>query len=571
MRRRLVCALVLLAAIAAPTAIAAFLDSATVSHTITTATVSATGAVASTHPSPTAGTVNASWTVTPTTTATNVQVLRATNPSGPFSVIATLAANATSHSDTTAAYNTQYYYATRVNAGTWFSDSSVAQAFSLPIASGTDKTASTTGTAFTAGNITSLSVSDANRFTPAAAWNPLGSVPAGGWLLGLDYVDATHAWAVGSGGVILFWNGTLWTSQTSGVTNTLYDIAFPSATVGWTVGTAGTLLKTINGGTTWTAQTSGTAQRLNGVDCISTTVCWAVGDGGVIIKTTNGTNWSAQTSGVGTRLIDIDCVDANTCWAVGTGGVVRATTNGGTNWTGQTSGTTSDLRGVSCVSSTACWVSGFGGTIIKWNGSAWAAQTSGVTVDLYRMTMVDANTGWAIGDTGTIRATTNGGANWSAQTPNPSTNFNAAECISTTTCMIVGDGAVVLQTTNGGSTWGPPPNNQSIELTPTAPTLASGAPVTTVKATIVYQVSAVPPTGSGMTMYASADGGTNWTPFTVALPTAANADTSATVDLSGMGWSPATRIQNVRLKLILTVATGTAISTPINLVHLDVN
>ncbi len=54
---------------------------------------------------------------------------------------------------------------------------------------------------------------------------------------------------VGDGGIIEFTeDGKTWSTQISGTNKLLYGLYFQSASVGWAVGEAGTILKTTNGG-----------------------------------------------------------------------------------------------------------------------------------------------------------------------------------------------------------------------------------------------------------------------------------------------------------------------------------
>jgi hypothetical protein len=55
-------------------------------------------------------------------------------------------------------------------------------------------------------------------------------------LWGVSALDATHVWAVGHGGTILFYDGTSWTTQASGTAELLYGVTAPDANHVWTVG-----------------------------------------------------------------------------------------------------------------------------------------------------------------------------------------------------------------------------------------------------------------------------------------------------------------------------------------------
>ncbi|MFH2004381.1 MAG: T9SS type A sorting domain-containing protein, partial [Bacteroidota bacterium] len=82
--------------------------------------------------------------------------------------------------------------------------------------------------------------------------------------------------------------GALWTSQTSGTTNSLLSVSFTDANTGTAVGYAGTILRTTNGGALWTSQTSGTTNELMGVSFTDANTGTAVGGWGTILRTTTG-------------------------------------------------------------------------------------------------------------------------------------------------------------------------------------------------------------------------------------------------------------------------------------------
>jgi len=84
-----------------------------------------------------------------------------------------------------------------------------------------------------------------------------------------------------------------WTQLNSRTINNLLDISAPSQCVAYTVGDAGTILKTADGGNTWVAQVSGTNQNLRSVYFTSATTGFAVGDNGTTLQTNDGgTTWT---------------------------------------------------------------------------------------------------------------------------------------------------------------------------------------------------------------------------------------------------------------------------------------
>ena len=113
-----------------------------------------------------------------------------------------------------------------------------------------------------------------------ATWTKQDSGPAkNGPLFGLAFSDASHAWAVGSQGMIIATanGGTTWTQQTLGSTADLYGVAVADASHAWAVGLYGTILATTDGGATWRKQYTGIRANLNGVSFPDALRGWATG------------------------------------------------------------------------------------------------------------------------------------------------------------------------------------------------------------------------------------------------------------------------------------------------------
>ena len=252
-----------------------------------------------------------------------------------------------------------------------------------------------------------------------AAWSPQGSGNVA-WLYGVAFSDASHGWVVGWDGTILATTdgGASWAKQSSGSTAWLDDVAFSDAGHGWAVGDAGTILATTDGGATWSAQSSGSSLRLTSAAFSDATHGWVVGRGGTILATTNGgATWIPHSSGTTASLWCVALGDATHGWAVGNGGTILATTDGGATWIPQSSGATASLAGVAFSDATHGWAVGNGGTILATTdgGATWIPQSSGTTASLHAVAFSDAAHGWAVGDRGTILVTANGGATWSTK------------------------------------------------------------------------------------------------------------------------------------------------------------
>lgn len=79
----------------------------------------------------------------------------------------------------------------------------------------------------------------------AGSLDPQGALPPLNAVWGSD---ATHVWAVGDNGTIVFWNGQLWKSVLSGTTDKLSAVWGSGPTDVWVAGAGG--MRHFNG-TTW--------------------------------------------------------------------------------------------------------------------------------------------------------------------------------------------------------------------------------------------------------------------------------------------------------------------------------
>ena len=66
---------------------------------------------------------------------------------------------------------------------------------------------------------------------------------------GMDALNNSNIWAVGTCGQIQYYNGVTWTQQTTPTSRTLMDVAVLDANNVWAVGKGGTIL--FFNGTTW--------------------------------------------------------------------------------------------------------------------------------------------------------------------------------------------------------------------------------------------------------------------------------------------------------------------------------
>jgi hypothetical protein len=118
---------------------------------------------------------------------------------------------------------------------------------------------------------------------PASPWEWMEADPQHRDLLGVWGNSAHDVFAVGADGVIVHYDGSAWTSMSSGVSDTLRAIDNTIA-----VGSDGAVTRF--DGSSWRAEDAGVALDLNAVCYIDDSEIWAVGDGGTVIRY-NGSDW----------------------------------------------------------------------------------------------------------------------------------------------------------------------------------------------------------------------------------------------------------------------------------------
>lgn len=214
-----------------------------------------------------------------------------------------------------------------------------------------------------------------------------------------------------------------------GASDTYYGVAFPSASIGYTVGAGGAILKSTDGGVTWTQQTSNVTGSLYGVFFKSDTEGWACGAGGTLLSTTDGgANWTvhAQSGVVATSNFNDIYFVGNSGWAGNDDNNLYYTTDNGVTWALQAS-FADDVNGVSFADATNGYVAldGAGISYTQDGGTTWVAGSVNLgpypytRSDIERIYTINATTavatGWGsmVGYQPTIIVvSTDGGVTW---------------------------------------------------------------------------------------------------------------------------------------------------------------
>lgn len=227
----------------------------------------------------------------------------------------------------------------------------------------------------------------------------------------------------------------------------------------------------------WTSQTSGITTTLYSVKTVSPQIAWAAGAGGVVLRTTNGgTNWASVGGGnIGTMdLYNITALDASTAMTTGTPTspattFLFRTTNGGTSWDTVYQQPGGFLNAIHMFNATNGIAQGdpLGGkwTVIRTTngGASWERDTANAPVQVG--SEYGANNGmkvlgtthiwWGPGTGNGLYRSTDGGTTWS-RVALPASGFTAGVNFLNTSIGVVGNSSgVASRTTDGGQTWTP--------------------------------------------------------------------------------------------------------------------
>ena len=373
-------------------------------------------------------------------------------------------------------------------------------------------------------------------------------------LNGVSAQSSKAMWAVGPNCTVLAYNGTAWSPlsvpTTQCPTGTTLNAVYTNNGHPIFAGNSATLFL-CSGGTcttapTWTTITvtglSG-SPNLYGVSGLNGSTAWAVGASGTIATCTSGCNnaspvWATQNSGTTNMLDAVGVQGTNVMYAVGAAGtVVKCTSNcskSGTTWTAVTSNTTASLNGVAVPTSATAFAVGASGTADTLVAAVFMVQSSGLSASVaVQYSLTGANVTALSAPDGSL---------YTDQAPWPST---------------------ALGTACGAGT-------PSLLLTP-SPTVPSGSwSITSVVATVVFQTDATPGTGAAFQLLVSANAGTSWTAYSLTAPGTGGAAAQTTQSI-GATVSSTSQLQNLRLCFEGTSGSGTALTTSVNLVHVDVN
>ena len=270
--------------------------------------------------------------------------------------------------------------------------------------------------------------------------------------------------------------GSGWTAQELGTDAEFKDVFFLDSERGWIVGgghpvEGGIVGSTVDGGRTWSfssglirGQTRPESVHLRAVQFLDEHRGFIVGSAGYVLRTVDGgEHWHPVHRG-GRHLADLQFVDLQTGWAVGGSTLIR-TEDGGDTWASPMPGGSElpfSARAIQFLDRDRGWGVGVGGAIYGTTdgGESWSQliETRSGEPGLWALRFVDTERGWVVGEGGTILRTEDGGQTWSRQETPTSSFLTGVHFLDPTTGWAAGfdrsdSSSVILHTQDGGSTW----------------------------------------------------------------------------------------------------------------------
>lgn len=232
-----------------------------------------------------------------------------------------------------------------------------------------------------------------------------------GHLRNIDFIDSTHAFAVGDDGLLIATadGGKTWERRRTDVRENLAAIQFIGQS-GWIAGFDGIILHSADGGRTWARQDTGTRDSLESVFFLDADRGWAAGWAGTILRTTNGgKTWQViRTEAATWSLSAIYFKDANNGWIVGFGGQILRSRDGGVTWQAQKSPVNTWLSSVAFDGDKRGWITADESLLVSEDGGdSWREVKVEDRLFLSQLISVNGEL-WALGQLGAMRRSGSG-------------------------------------------------------------------------------------------------------------------------------------------------------------------
>lgn len=263
-----------------------------------------------------------------------------------------------------------------------------------------------------------------------------------------------------------------WTKQRTNSLAWLHAVYFLDQDRGWSVGSRGTLLQTIDGGKSWQNKPKPTEDSIRDVYFSDSQNGWLLCERNIydlksneeqrayLLKSTDGgEHWkrvNLRGANVDARLMRALFRNGR-AWAFGEGGAIYTSHDSGANWTRLQLPTQYLLLGGTFIDENNGWLVGAGATILQTSdgGETWkqGRLPNATNVRFNATSFLNANQGWAVGSEGAIYRTINGGRSWQAQRSGVAADLLDVMFLDPAEGWVAGAEGALLHTRDGGLHW----------------------------------------------------------------------------------------------------------------------
>ena len=293
--------------------------------------------------------------------------------------------------------------------------------------------------------------------------NPL---PQGNTLEHLQITSSNSGYTIGSAGTIIKtvsageeWNVVDFPSKTN-----LKALSFISETVGWVIGQKDNvveLFSTLNGGIHWEVIFTNTGELVS-VCFLNNNIGWMSIDSLIYFTTDSGNNW--QINNLHKEIIKIHFNTMDLGWALSNDGIFR-TTNGGNSWSYNYLGIYTPsirMKDIQMVTNQLGWAVGndlfqftAGAYLFRTTdgGEIWDLQLHEESILIKDLEFKDEDLGWFITyNNNELFRTTNGGIDWN-EIGDLLEETNEIKYVNDSVLWAVGRGGHIITSTDSGTNW----------------------------------------------------------------------------------------------------------------------
>jgi photosystem II stability/assembly factor-like uncharacterized protein len=253
----------------------------------------------------------------------------------------------------------------------------------------------------------------------------------------------------------------------------MYSIAFPTASIGFAVGSGGACLKTTDGGATWIAIGLNVPYDLKKITFPSANIGFIAGgfgsDYGKVLKTTNGGSTWLEVFNFQGSMNSMFFLDASHGW-IASYDRIFSTNDGGSTWSPHDLVNFYDILSIVFVTPTKGYLTpnnaSIGVQMTTDGGSTWHSTLSMFATDL---DYTDENTVYALksNSPGLVYKTTDSGTNWTNKSTGLSGSLKGINFVSATTGFVWSRDphfGKIFRTSNAGEQWSAVYDNPAMDI-----------------------------------------------------------------------------------------------------------